>query len=711
MPEVRLTGCRSRPLASYLKGLGVLRVVAMQADPGARARWRNGALELRSELGHDEVASFLVHRYAPAPILSPWNGRSGFYVRGGATAAQVVEQIERSRTPRLERYRDLIQLTRSLLADLGIDETPTGDLKARLVRHLRRCWPDEAVEWLDATVVPTAHRVAFPPVLGTGGNDGSYDFSSNYMQALTTLVLGDAGASGSFARAALTDASTRMDTINLAHLNRDAMSTNAPVGEPPSLGNPWDVLLAVEGTLVLVAGASRRHGAAIGGIAVAPFTARPTAAGYGSAVPGETGKAELWLPLWPTWARHSELVTLMREARAEVTSGSRRRPAASGLDFARASAELGVARGIEAFERYAILERAGQSNLAVPVGRITVSARPAAAALRSIDGWLGRLLGRAGSCPRGVQLEARHLERAAFSLAARGRPGDACAVIEAIGAVEHTLARSAGVTDAGLRPLTAAPAAPWIEAADDGSPELAVAASIASLRDRRSGLPGLRDYLHGTRDGGREYDEDRRHAVAGNSVPALLAAIHARRHLDAGRNGAGERHELGFDLGSWCRLGAARMFAAGTLDDERVLRLLLGLAVLDHRDGGSVQSREWGKGVTQPAFDVLALAWNASVRSGEAGDGEHFGPRPGWAARLAAGATAPVVREAILRLRLAGSRPLLHADDVLAGAPPGKRLAAALLAPLSGRDVHNLERKLTLDEESDHISEEMEVTR
>jgi CRISPR-associated protein Csx17 len=710
VPEVHLAGCRSRPLASYLKGLGLLRVVASQADPGVRARWRAGVLELRSELDSADLASYLVDRYRPAPVLSPWNGRSGFYVRGGTSAIDAVAQIEDSSDSRLEGYRKLIAITRSILQDMGIHETPEGDRKAQLVRHLRRSWPDEAVEWLDAAIVSTGEGLAFPPVLGSGGNDGSYDFSSNYMQALASLLLGDPAASRSFVEAALFGVTAQMGTVKLGHLDRDAMSTNPPVGAPPSLGNPWDVVLAVEGTLILVAGASRRHGAAIGGMAVAPFTARRTAAGYGSAAAAESGKAELWLPLWPTWARHTEIVTLMREARADVASGGRRRPASSGLDFARACAELGVARGIDAFERYAILERAGQANLAVPVGRVSVEPRPAAAALRSIDGWLGRLLRRADSFPRSVQREARILERAAFRLATRGRSADACAVIEAIGAVEHALARSPGAADTGLRPLMGAPAAPWIEAANDGTPELAFAVAIASLRDRKPGLPGLRDYLHGTRDQGREYDDDRRHAVEGNSAAALLAAVHARRHLDAGRNGTGERRKLGFDLGYWCHMGAARMFAAGALDDSRILSLLLGFAVLDHRADGSVPSHDWGRGVAHPVFDVLALTWNLSVPGGEAGDVEWLGPRPGWAARLAAGATASVVRDAIFRLRLAGHRPLLRAEDVLSGALPGNRLAAALLPSFNPREVRKLERKLTLVKEPDHLEEEMEVT-
>ena len=41
-----LTGCSPTPLAHYLKGLGVLRLVAEQKDPAARGWWRDEAFHL-----------------------------------------------------------------------------------------------------------------------------------------------------------------------------------------------------------------------------------------------------------------------------------------------------------------------------------------------------------------------------------------------------------------------------------------------------------------------------------------------------------------------------------------------------------------------------------------------------------------------------------------------------------------------------------------
>jgi CRISPR-associated protein Csx17 len=702
--DLRLPGCSARPLLGYLKGLGVLRVVAGQADRGARGRWRAGVFELRSDLDRERLTHFLLHEYAPAPVVSPWNGGSGFHPNDDKDA---ILALERSDDERFAAYRVTIEAARRALARRELADKPGPGDKLPLVRELRRTLPDEALPWVDAAIVVVGEVAAYPPLLGSGGIDGRYDFSNNYAQAVVRcLASGDPAGSATALSASLEGTPVELQRkLSLGHLSRDVSPTNSPTGKADSLGNPWDLILAVEGTLLLVAGAARRHGAATGGALVAPFTARATAAGYGSAAAGEPGRQELWLPLWSRWASHAEIVSLARESRAEVGTASGSRPATTGLDFARAAGELGVARGIDAFERYAILERAGQSSLAVSAGRVSVAARPGAAALRSIDAWLTRLLHLASGdrCPRGVRSTVRRLERASFELASKGGPAAACAVLEAMGAVEHALARSRGVISTGIRPAFGVPAGPWLAVADDGSPEFAVAASLASLGDRTPRSPALRDYLHGTRDGGRAFDVDRRHAIDAADAAHLLAAVHARRHLDAARMGAARNGADGlpFDYGLWCDPGAARLFAAGELDDGRVLRLVRGLALLDHRGRGGISPRTGTPAVPQPAFELLALAWMGGRRDDEL---EPLGPRPGWAARLAAGATSEVVRDALLRLRMAGMRPIPRADDLLAASPSGIRLGAALLVPLGPSDLRAIARRLTIraDDEPDH---------
>jgi len=45
-----LTGCAPVPLASYLSGLGILRLVGQQADPQARGWWEHDTFRLATAL-------------------------------------------------------------------------------------------------------------------------------------------------------------------------------------------------------------------------------------------------------------------------------------------------------------------------------------------------------------------------------------------------------------------------------------------------------------------------------------------------------------------------------------------------------------------------------------------------------------------------------------------------------------------------------------
>lgn len=81
--EYALPGCTPTPLASYLKALAVLRLVAEAgADGGgdseATGFWREDVFVLRTRLTKEELRAFFLDRYRPTPLLSPWNGRAGF---------------------------------------------------------------------------------------------------------------------------------------------------------------------------------------------------------------------------------------------------------------------------------------------------------------------------------------------------------------------------------------------------------------------------------------------------------------------------------------------------------------------------------------------------------------------------------------------------------------------------------------------------------
>ena len=116
--RLALHGCAPTPLASYLKALGVLRLVsspanhvsAEAADPQARGWWENERFHLRTTLGRDALLHFFLHDYAPSPIIAPWNGRAGF-LEGDAgdsssrAGAVLMRAVENSECHRLEHMR------------------------------------------------------------------------------------------------------------------------------------------------------------------------------------------------------------------------------------------------------------------------------------------------------------------------------------------------------------------------------------------------------------------------------------------------------------------------------------------------------------------------------------------------------------------------------------------------------------------------------
>src|SRR5258708_3334588 len=74
-----LRGCAPAPLAHYLKAIGILRLVAEQADPCARLWWQDEHACLATTLDENSLLEFFSDKYQPTPMIAPWNGGSVFY--------------------------------------------------------------------------------------------------------------------------------------------------------------------------------------------------------------------------------------------------------------------------------------------------------------------------------------------------------------------------------------------------------------------------------------------------------------------------------------------------------------------------------------------------------------------------------------------------------------------------------------------------------
>lgn len=175
MSDLQLAGCRPEPLAHYLKALGILRLVSEQIDPDARGWWADDMFWLRTKLSREELEKFFLEKYQPTPIVGPWGARSGFYPGSSESAArQALAEIQKSKKARLRSFREVIEAVQHLLDRLGVTEKPETDQeKLRLMRACRSYLPDNVIPFLDAAFVLTEEGKSYPPILGTGGNEGS----------------------------------------------------------------------------------------------------------------------------------------------------------------------------------------------------------------------------------------------------------------------------------------------------------------------------------------------------------------------------------------------------------------------------------------------------------------------------------------------------------------------------------------------------------
>ncbi|RMF75161.1 MAG: type I-U CRISPR-associated protein Csx17, partial [Acidobacteria bacterium] len=261
MNRMSLPGCTPVPLAGWLKAVGVLRLVAEQAAPQARGCWRQGRFELCGALDAEGLRRFFLHDYRPTPVVAPWNGGSGFFPKDNQGG---IAPISEGQAPRLAPYRQAIEFGRSLLARLNISAKPDTRQKAELLRRFRAEAPEPVLDWFNAAVMLSGDDPRYPPLLGTGGNDGRLDFTNNFMQRLVDLFDPATGDPTPDAAGWLEEAlfgvpePTRIKGAIGQFSPGDAGGPNASTGfEGSSLINPWDFVLMIEGAMAFAAAVSR----------------------------------------------------------------------------------------------------------------------------------------------------------------------------------------------------------------------------------------------------------------------------------------------------------------------------------------------------------------------------------------------------------------------------------------------------------------------
>ena len=502
-PErLTLQGCSPTPLASYLKALGVLRLLSSgansvtgePADPQVRGWWEGERFHLRTSLGREDVARFFLHDYAPSPVIAPWNGGSGFYDNDNKDGFRPLNS--QSVAKRFGHFSMALACASATLKIMGLHERPVGDKKAQLVAALRAHLPVPALPWLDAALVLSGDGLRFPQLLGTGGNDGRLDFTNNLMRRLVSekkpFGLFDASsgapspASGGLLESSLFGAP--IHALTGAAVGQfspgGAGGPNASTGyEGGPTVNPWDYVFMLEGASTFASAATRRYQSNAISRASFPFTVAPSGSGWGGVEAtdeADARAAEFWGPLWSRPSRFCEVAALFGEGRA-VMNG---RTASDGLEFARALASLGVSRGFSEFQRYGFFKRAGKNHYAAALGRRVAAPSAGAELVADLDhgGWLKRVrrFGRQDNQPAAVRNAVKSLEDSLFELLTPDCPHRSVnAALEAIGRLGAWLRNSAKGRDAVTPPPLLG--RQWLLRADDGTPEYRIAAALAGL--------------------------------------------------------------------------------------------------------------------------------------------------------------------------------------------------------------------------------------
>lgn len=528
----RLDGCTPTPLASYLKALGILRLLASAAnkvkgkaaDSAARGWWAGEYFHLRTRLDRDALLRFFLEEYAPSPIIAPWNGGSGFYYREGKTgeknpatgkmiktgvrdapteATRRIDAIAGSGCPRLARLSEAINVARKVIGEFELREAPESKAgqKAEFIERYRSLTGEDATDWIDAAIAVAGEQFDSAPVLGSGGNDGNLDFSTAFQAAMLSLIDSATGIASAKAATALecalfNRAMTDAFSAGISQLAPgDIAAANSGNGfSGVERGDGWSIILMFEGAIAF-AGSVTRRSAANRSRGSFPFTVVQSASGSG-AVGGddESSKrsAELWLPLWHRPASFCELRGLLSEGRAHLG----RVEAKDGLTFARAVASLGVSRGIAEFARLGFEARYGNMFITVPLGRFITPKRQHGDLIDDLDadGWLSRIrrLAREETAPSRAREAIRRLEDTLFDLTREGREREGVgAALAALGGVVSwlTTSREAQMKVAPPPRLSHE----WVRRADDGTTEFRIASALASLG--WSSIGGLREQV------------------------------------------------------------------------------------------------------------------------------------------------------------------------------------------------------------------------
>lgn len=783
MNEHRLVGLRSHEyssLLSYLAALGTFRVLASQKDKTARMHWEDGTPVITTTLTEEEFANFFLTEYAPSPIISPWNGGNPLFrdkenillimnskdnrfecIQNSITLMyksyfNVIEKYcepdegkENSTSKRLNEMRielcsildtnGLCVLTGQIAENIDeitsyfasketkIKKELVGEqnkqIKSELIDHLRASLPNEAIYWIDANAaISSDKKMHFSPLLLSGGNDGNLDLSTQFIEHLSSIIFkSEDSLSENWLLSSCFGAQNDVKMItgkSTGYLDSHGVGgMNSTPASDKKLLNPWTYVLALEGTLMFACSIVRRMDSIVDR-PTAPFSIKAgSPVGHSSSTDGESlSKGELWLPHWRGSVGLYELNRLFSEGRIEWNG----KQSHNGIDTVRAAATLGTERGIQAFERFAILERRGQSNSALRVDRIFTAELPEVKLTSQLDSWINSLSGinlsSVSFCKYQIERSIYELSRCPSNSALRASL--LADYLSSVAMAEVALGRINLREREKVWPIRYLNPNEWIDYLQDNTPEMRIAIGLASLHDRAKAKRALtlanyfrpieldNGRIKGWREKGTLIS-----GIGSLKFSELMANLLAKRVLDV-LNLGDEKSEskmsqkgilVGFKYGMTVPIEDILNLYFGSLDEERIARITSGLLLLDWSKLDYNRLQESNKSISSN-YSYLPTEWCILVRFFDhlpVNDRVRLTSSSNWGSHFQSNKIDELLSDALQRLKIAGLRPSV--EKVIPHWNCVHRLAMTLLlkapAQILGRALNQVTYREAISEE------------
>ncbi len=590
MIDIRLDGCIPESLMMNLKALGIFRILAEQMDQEITANWERDVFVLHTKLSKDELLDFFLKQYKPTPLVSPWNGGSGFFDVDNS----VVYEIEQSDNKRLKEYCEVFEDVREILQDniseyaeliKKKDEERMKELKKKiknnkdlLLSQFRNKITEKLVPWFDAMYVITSTKPSYGTILGSCGNDGNFEISENFMKCICKCILPDKNSTDDekkdWIKGSLFGNSVKLMENSSAYFYPDGYkgSNCTSAGfekEKISLINPWDYILMIEGTLLFAGSVSRRS---ILTKAAFPFTVHSSMAGYGSSS-AEKSRGELWIPLWDNPATYDEIKYIFNEGRSQIG----KKHSSTGTDFVRALTSLGTERGIYGFQRFGVFERKGLAFLATSLGRIDTIKNHQVNLLTDIDEWLEKIR-KVKNLPITIRSLLRNIDGAIIKFCTHPKEQYLQEILIILGKIEWIISNSSSIREK-IQPFQKL-SFDWLSACYDKTPEFRLAVSLASILDDDGQYP-IRYNLEQIRYTHKlEWKPSSPHAVwnKNNTVKNMIAVLE-RRCIDAQIQ---KFKTIPLKSKVSAPVNDVLLFLNGQLDYEKISNLLLPLSMINY---------------------------------------------------------------------------------------------------------------------------------